>query len=176
VPLDMTVDIDLKMQINGMSLFERDVEGLADSIDQKRTVKIHLSTVITNDEEKEEFELVLFGEYFEKGGSVYLKYTEVQEEGTVRTIVKMSGEEAVILRNGAVKSRLVFDKNHPMSGSYDSPYGTLLLNTITRNMDRYTYSEKPLNGRLALTYDLFMQGKFLGIYSLTITFKEVKNV
>jgi len=157
-------------------LFERDVEGLEDSADKKRMVKIRLSTVIENEGEKEEFELVLFGEYFKKGGSIYLKYTEVQEAGTIRTIVKISDENAVILRNGAVKARLAFDKNHPMSGSYESPYGTLLLNTITRKMDRYTYSEKPLNGRFALTYDLFIQGKFLGIYSLTITFEEVKSV
>ena len=48
--------------------------------------------------------------YFKKTMSAYLRYEEAMEEGSVRTIVKMAAEEALILRNGAVKMRLPFEK------------------------------------------------------------------
>ena len=46
-----------------------------------------------------------------RNAASFLQYEEVQEEGSVRTIVKMAGDEALILRGGAVKMRLPFRLN-----------------------------------------------------------------
>ncbi|HZG70401.1 MAG TPA: DUF1934 domain-containing protein [Chondromyces sp.] len=138
-------------------------------------VKIHLKTTVEHDGERETFELSLFGKYYEKKDAIFLKYDEVQEEGTVHTIVKLSPEGALILRSGAVKMRMVFQYKEQLSGSYESPYGTLLLTTDTRNLSCRTYKGQQLEGNLQLTYQLLMQGSSAGIYSMAIQFKEERE-
>ncbi|MFP3359432.1 DUF1934 domain-containing protein, partial [Planococcus sp. SIMBA_143] len=73
-------------------------------------VKVHLKTKITIGEESDSFELVSFGRYYEKGDAIFLKYDEVQEEGTTHTIVKVTDRQALILRSGAVKMRMAFNE------------------------------------------------------------------
>jgi uncharacterized beta-barrel protein YwiB (DUF1934 family) len=76
-------------------------------------VKINVKTTIDSDET---FELMVFGTYFEKGNAAYLRYEEAVEEGSVRTIVKMAQNVALILRGGAIKMRLPFELNRKLNG------------------------------------------------------------
>ena len=71
-------------------------------------MKINVKTTIHQQGGKEVYELAVFGRYLEKDGASFLKYEEVQDEGSVRTIVKVAGDKALILRGGAVKMRLPF--------------------------------------------------------------------
>lgn len=146
--------------------FEKDVNHLAADINQV-PVNIHLKTTIKQDQEKENYELMLRGFYYQKGSSAFLKYDEVLEEGTVHTIVKMSNRDAVILRSGAVKMRLSFHADVEKNGSYESPYGTLLLSTRTKKIETN-------EGQFLLKYDLCMQGEVSGTYEMSITYKEAK--
>ncbi len=138
-------------------------------------VKINLTTNIRSGNEEETFELLAFGQYYEKGNSIYLKYDEVQEEGTVHTIVKLEDERAVILRSGAVKMRLTFQENHDNNGSYESQLGTLLLVTKTEKLvHKQTKDQESsnINGRFHLKYELEMQGSIVGDYEMIIQYKE----
>ena len=74
-------------------------------------VKITVNTTIQNGTEKETYELITFGYYVKKTKSVFLRYEEFLEEGTINTIVKISGQEGSILRTGAVKMRIPFQQN-----------------------------------------------------------------
>ncbi|WP_203363469.1 DUF1934 family protein [Bacillus sp. REN10] len=137
-------------------------------------VNICLNTSIEIDGEQETYELTLSGEFHEKSNGFFLKYDEVQEEGTVHTVVKFSDNEALILRSGAVKMRLPFSLNEQRNGSHDSPYGTLLLNTQTKTLTHNcTYTQQTVQGTLALSYNLLMQGSPVGQYKMNITFQGV---
>ncbi|KMY55702.1 hypothetical protein AC623_18635 [Bacillus sp. FJAT-27231] len=137
-------------------------------------VNIHLTTSIEHEGEREMFELMLSGEFQEKNGSYFLKYTEVQEEGTIQTVVKFSDKGAVILRSGAVKMRLPFNEKEPMNGSYTSPHGTLAMLTKTNKLSHsHTYSESQLEGTLQLDYHLLMQGTAVGAYTMELKFESV---
>ena len=136
-------------------------------------VNIHLTTSIEHQGEREIFELMLSGEFQEKNGSYFLKYNEVEEEGTVQTVVKFSDKGAVILRSGAVNMRLPFNEKEQMNGSYKSPHGTLAMSTKTNKLSHsHTYNESQLEGTLQLDYHLLMQGTAVGAYTLELKFES----
>ena len=110
-------------------------------------------------------ELTVLGRYLEKDGAAFLKYEEALEEGTVRTIVKVTPEEALILRGGAVKMRLPFMLHKKRIGSYEMPFGTFETMTMTKRLE---YSK----GLIDILYDFTMQGSPAGTYHLEITFQE----
>jgi uncharacterized beta-barrel protein YwiB (DUF1934 family) len=147
------------------------VSGLTELNNESTPVKIHLKTNITIGEDSDSFELVSFGQYYEKGDAFFLKYDEVQEEGTIHTIVKITDTQALILRSGAVKMRMVFNEEEEMNGSYESELGTLLLTTKTKKLT-HTKNLTKAEGDFNLSYELNMQGSPVGDYEMSIHFKE----
>ncbi|MEH7115844.1 DUF1934 domain-containing protein [Neobacillus vireti] len=128
-------------------------------------MKINVKTTIHQQEGSETIELKVFGRYFEKDGAAFLKYEEVLEEGTVRTIVKITPGEALILRGGAVKMRLPFKLHKKLRGSYEMPFGVFETMTMTRRLEHSM-------GLIDILYDFTMQGSPGGTYHLEITFQE----
>lgn len=137
-------------------------------------VKISVKTTIRNGQDQETYELITFGEYIRKSSSSYLRYEEVTEEGSIQTTVKIAEREGSILRNGAVKMRLPFQKNKYLSGSYETPYGTLEMGTKTSRIS-HEFNESIRKGEIDLLYDLKMQGTHAGTYHLLISFEEEKR-
>lgn len=132
-------------------------------------VKIHVKTTIDG---QETFDLHVFGRYFQKGNADFLQYEEVMEEGSVRTIVKMAAEEALILRGGAVKMRLPFELNRKLNGSYELPFGQFAIVTKAKRMD-YSYENR--KGSFEIVYDFSIEGSPQGTYHLEIAFQEEEN-
>ncbi|WP_428910132.1 DUF1934 domain-containing protein [Niallia sp. Krafla_26] len=134
-------------------------------------VKITVNTTIHNGSEKETYELITFGHFYQKANSVYLRYEEFLEEGTIQTIAKISGQEGSLLRTGAVKMRIPFRKNKTAIGSYETPYGVLELSTATSHID-HSFDEELKQGEFTFLYRLNMQGSVTGTYQLSIRFEE----
>jgi uncharacterized beta-barrel protein YwiB (DUF1934 family) len=132
-------------------------------------VKINVKTTINHDET---FELMVFGTYFEKGNTAYLRYEEAVEEGTVRTIVKMAHNDALILRGGAIKMRLPFELNRKLNGSYEMPFGQFATVTKAKRID---YSYENGKGHFGVLYDFSMEGAEASTYQLEIAFQEEKK-
>ena len=103
---------------------------------EQMPVKITVNTTIQDGTEKETYELITFGHYVKKTKSVFLRYEEIMEEGTINTIVKISGQRGSILRNGAVKMRLPFQKNKTLPEAYETPYGVMEMNTLLRKSNQ----------------------------------------
>nr|WP_318506747.1 DUF1934 domain-containing protein [Bacillus sp. T3] len=61
----------------------------------------------------ETYELITFGQYQETQTAAYLRYQEVLEVGTVNTTVKITNDEMLILRSGALNMRMVFRPGSP---------------------------------------------------------------
>jgi uncharacterized beta-barrel protein YwiB (DUF1934 family) len=132
-------------------------------------VKINVKTTINDDET---FELMVFGTYFEKGNASYLRYEEAVEEGSVRTIVKMAHNDALILRGGAIKMRLPFELNRKLNGSYEMPFGQFATVTKAKRID---YSYENGKGHFGVLYDFSMEGREASTYQLEIAFQEEKK-
>jgi uncharacterized beta-barrel protein YwiB (DUF1934 family) len=136
-------------------------------------VKVSVQTTISNGGEQEVYELVTFGQFFQKGRSYYLRYEEMMDEGKINTSVKFSGDDAVILRTGAVNMRLAFKQNHRMRGHYESQYGTMETLTDTRGLDHQQISAG--EGKLTFLYDFTIHGDSAGTYNMEISYKEDKS-
>lgn len=147
----------------------KDVMAL--TTDQQTPVKIHLVTTVRQDGDEEVYEMVVFGRLFHKGQAVYLEYDEVQEDGTVHSIVKIGDNEATILRSGIVNMRLKFKINERMSGSHVSEVGSLLLTTNAQKIF-HEENKDTREGQIQLHYDLSMQGTAVGHYQMVINYKE----
>ncbi|MCA1055064.1 DUF1934 domain-containing protein [Rossellomorea aquimaris] len=144
---------------------------MTDNSIESTPVKIHLKTNVTIGDDSDAFELVSFGRFYEKDDAFFLKYDEVQEEGTIHTVVKVTDTQALILRSGAVKMRMVFNEWEEMNGSYESELGTLLLKTKTKKLSHTKHLSKA-EGDFNLSYELIMQGSSVGDYEMSINFKE----
>lgn len=129
-------------------------------------VRINVKTTIDQDET---YELQLFGRYFVKENASYLHYEEAMEEGSVRTIVKIASNEALILRSGAIKMRLPFELNRKLNGSYEMPFGHFAITTKAKSIE---HSYEKGSGVINILYDFTMQGSPKSTYHLQITFQE----
>lgn len=138
---------------------------------EQMPVKIKVKTDIRDGSRKETFELIAFGRYYIKENACFLQYDEAMEAGTAKTIIKSAGDEGLILRSGAVKMRLPFKRNKRQSGSYQTPYGVLEMETVTKRFD-HQFDEQTGQGSIDILYELKMQGSTAGTYHLYITFVE----
>ncbi|WP_276210672.1 DUF1934 domain-containing protein [Heyndrickxia coagulans] len=134
-------------------------------------VKIHMTTEIFQ-EEAEKIELVLFGHYYEKGGSAYLKYEEMQEAGKIHTVVKMVSGRALVMRSGAVSMRLDLREGSRRPGTYENGYGQF---PIEAAADEIVHTRTgSLSGQFSLGYRLYMHGDSVGTYKMKIHYEEVQ--
>jgi uncharacterized beta-barrel protein YwiB (DUF1934 family) len=133
------------------------------------TVMINVKTTIFQEEHEEIIEGTAQGDFIEKDKSSYLQYDEISDQGSIRTIVKMAGNEALILRSGAVKMKLPFKLNQKMIGNYEMPFGKWETMTFAKNIHLYYDHGK---GKIDLLYDFSMQGAPSSTYHLEITFQE----
>nr|WP_309484824.1 DUF1934 domain-containing protein [Bacillus aquiflavi] len=139
---------------------------------EQMPVKIKIKTTIWNEEGKNTAEFITFGKYIKKENTAFLQYDEVQEQGKINTIVKLSNNKLFIMRSGAVKMKLLFRQDKQLSGLYDTPYGKLTMTTLTKRLDYFHDMQKSV-GNIELLYDLNVQGSRAGTYHLLITYTEV---
>ncbi|MFJ7889530.1 DUF1934 domain-containing protein [Lysinibacillus xylanilyticus] len=130
-----------------------------------------ISKIRPIDGESEGYEMLLTGQLLEKAGSIYLKYEEVQEDKTIRTTMKLGSEQALIMRNGAVKMRLPLNIIEKQMGHYESEFGSMPLVIDTKEM---MFTKQAVSGDFHVQYDLLMGGQSVGNYTLDITFTEVQ--
>lgn len=110
------------------------------------------------------------GDLYRKGDHYYLRYDEADPEmkGTVTTI-KLERDRIRLVRSGNVRSELVFIQGKSCRGAYDTPQGSLELQTMTRSM----MSELSEGlGTVDWSYDLYVSGEMAGAFRLRLTLSE----
>ena len=102
----------------------------------KKEVSIFINTEsIPKDDEPRHISTQSKGTLYEKDGLFYITYRENPEEfGKTTTTIKVKNDRIELLRTGNVSSRLVFSKDRPFEGSYNTPYGSLPLRLIVAEM------------------------------------------
>jgi uncharacterized beta-barrel protein YwiB (DUF1934 family) len=142
----------------------------------KLPVSVKLVTEVRDGSQTDTTTLQANGQLFEKNGNQFLSYEEKLEDiGSVRTLVKLSEEQVLIMRSGDVSMRQSFEKGEVTHGHYEHAYGRMQLITQTENIN-IQVKESPVRGKLLLTYVLTVQGERAGRYKLTLTYRELENV
>lgn len=142
-----------------------------DNIEKKVKIKL-ISTILPVDGERETYELWLQGLFVEKSGKSYLRYQEVMDEKTIQTTVKLSNENALIIRSGGVNMRLPFNTMQHERGHYTNELGTLPVLTQTQQLTHEHHEDEFMNGHFQVQYDLMIGEQTVGNYKLEIQYSE----
>ncbi|MEH7222215.1 DUF1934 family protein [Bacillus sp. JJ1566] len=134
-------------------------------------IDLKFVTEIKDGPRKENVAFHANGLYYLKGNNTYLQFDEKQEAGTVKTVIKISEKEVLILRSGIVKMRQVYRKNETTNGSFQNQVGNFDLTVKTNNIE-YKWYKNSQKGTLFLAYELSLHGEKSGLHKITITFKE----
>lgn len=135
---------------------------------------IHIKTTIFQDNNKDIIESTASGRFYQRKNAFFLQYEEETAEGGIRTIVKLAGKEALILRSGAVKMRMPLKLYKELKGSYELPFVKFETAAIANKID-HSYTNDNGEGHIDLQYEFSIQGSPLVTYHLEITFKEDNN-
>lgn len=134
----------------------------------QKTVKVQLVSTIRHPNVQEEtINIKTKGILTLKGEQNYLVYEESQNEKTIRTTVKLSGQNALILRSGGVKMRLPLEHGEFQTGSYETQYGTMIITTNTKHLHFEV-------GRFQVEYELIINEEVAGTYTLELTYTEAE--
>ena len=102
-----------------------------------KDVLITIRGVHTLDHEDNDVEMIVRGDYYQKNGKHYILYEEILEgaEERVKNVIKISPSSMDIIKKGVTNSRMLFEKNKKNSTYYRTPYGQMLLDVNTRELE-----------------------------------------
>lgn len=137
-------------------------------------IQIHVLSEIhkEDDDDKDKIELHTTGEQYLKGETVYLRYDEEHELGSVKTTVKISSNEVMVMRSGAVTMKQRFIQDATTLTDYATPFGKLQLEIHTKSI---TIDKTELEDRLVILYDLQIDENEKHVHKLMMTYKEDKK-
>lgn len=96
------------------------------------------------------------GTVFSGDGLLYISYKENPEEfGKTTTTLKVKKNRIELIRTGNIVSRLVYCKDSPYEGSYNTPYGSLPLKIKVAEMN---ISADENRGEIYMRYTLDVAG------------------
>ncbi|PSL40584.1 uncharacterized beta-barrel protein YwiB (DUF1934 family) [Planomicrobium soli] len=134
----------------------------------QKSVTIKLTTTIRQPNVADQvMEMRSKGTLTEKNNLRYLQYAEKQEDLEIRTVVKLSEDEALILRSGGLQMRLPFLLHKEQTGSLTSTQGSFMLTTKAHELS-------VSDNRFKVRYDLAMGTEHVGEYEMEIQFMEGK--
>lgn len=138
------------------------------------TRDVHITvTGVSLDESGQETatELTTRGQYFEKDDSRFLLYEEQDPDSgaVVRSTLKIKNHTVELSKSGAVRSRMIFETGKTHRTSYDTPYGSLLLDICTDDL-KSAWSDN--TGSVQLAYRLLTEDALLSRNRLFIKIKS----
>ena len=134
----------------------------------KKSVKIKLTTIIRQpDMDEQVLKLQSRGTMTEKNDWRYLQYDEQQDELNIRTTVKISEEEVVIMRSGDLQMRLPFLLHKEQTGNMTNAQGSFMLTTTAHELE-------VSDSHFKVRYDLVMGADLVGEYEMELQFMEAK--
>lgn len=117
-------------------------------------------------------ELVSPGTYYCKHNNYYVIYKETSLTGmeNTTTTLKVAGQTVIIIRNGNVNMRQVFELGKKHHSLYQTSLGSMEMSVKPWNIEAHLTD---LGGSIKLEYELELDGAPLGSNSLEIVVKEV---
>ena len=101
-----------------------------------KEVMVTISGLQMAGEDDDAIELVHIGEYYERGGTHYVRYDELLEDITepVKNTIKIRSRRLEVQKKGPVTANMVFEEGKTQSSTYAVPYGSFLIETFTNSV------------------------------------------
>ncbi|MCP3027537.1 DUF1934 domain-containing protein [Halobacillus sp. A5] len=137
-----------------------------------KEVRVKLVTEIRDDDRKEEMSLSEPGQFFSRGETEVVKFTETPEEGEpIHTMVTIKPGHVSIKRTGGVDMRQVFQKKAETENIYHHTYGDFHMKTFTDQIE-YRSITAGDRGRLFISYQMTLNHEVTQRHRLTLLFEE----
>lgn len=121
-------------------------------------------------------ELIAPGEYFFENGKHNVIYDEMQEgfSETTKNTISIGKDIMDITKEGLVNVHMVFEKNKKNMTYYETPYGSILIGIVAKNID-VKETEKDIH--IKVEYVLEMNYEYVADCSIimNIKSKDAKN-
>ncbi len=136
----------------------------------KTIINIRTTQVDINTKQEEFIELITEGEFYKKNDAYYLVYDETEISGMqgTTTTLKIKENQVDLKRLGSNSSTMEFQKNKRHKSHYKTPYGSMVMEMLTKNVDIYV-QEEPLEIDINIEYDILIKNMFEGKNSMHIT-------
>lgn len=114
------------------------------------------------------------GEVITKGQHLYIRYEELEqgpkgERVSVRTTIKIAGNQLKLIRHGGVQSEQSFQLGQRLPGFYRSPYTQFNLSTETRKLD---VERDGRSLKVTWEYDLYVYEELSGQFAISLHIQE----
>lgn len=88
-------------------------------------------------EQAEPIEIVTAGDYYFRNGKHYVRYEEAVEGSTqsIQNTVKIGDGTLEVIKKGLTHSHMIFEKNKSNLSCYETPFGSMRMETSTSNVD-----------------------------------------
>ncbi|WP_283681067.1 DUF1934 domain-containing protein [Parablautia sp. Marseille-Q6255] len=108
---------------------------------------------LDKDGEQEEIEVISPGKYYFKDGKHYIFYEEQPQDGTQRIRNRISLKDGFleVQKNGAMSTKMVFERDKKSESWYNTPFGNLLAGVTVTDM-QVKEQEQELD--ICVEYDL----------------------
>ncbi|WP_439443526.1 DUF1934 domain-containing protein [Listeria aquatica] len=144
-------------------------------VKERKPVRIQITNLVRQMDALEKTEITVPGVFYRDEGNIYLHYEEQHVEGKIRSVLKVSETELLLLRNGAVNMRLHFFKDKSKStASVESGAGKFLFESELVSYNE-VFNQDTAQGEVAFQYDLLSAGTYVGSYEVTMRIEEDPN-
>lgn len=114
------------------------------------------------------------GEVTSKGPHLYIQYEELEqgprgEEVSVRTTIKIAGNQLKLIRHGGIQSEQSFEAGRRLPGFYRSPYTQFNLSTETNKLEVVREGHSLT---VAWEYDLYVYEELTGKFAISLHIQE----
>jgi uncharacterized beta-barrel protein YwiB (DUF1934 family) len=140
----------------------------------EKDVMIRINGISTQSEDQESADVVEFftsGRYSRDEDSYYITYAESEItglEGTTTTL-KVDPACVTLMRSGAVRSHMVFEKDHKHFSYYETPYGSVMVGV---NAFRLVNDLNEHGGNLEVDYSVDIDSSEAGVSAFRINVRE----
>lgn len=101
----------------------------------KKNIIIEVSGTQMMLETNDPIEIVSKGIYNKRNGIIYIRFNEVSPDGgRFDCMIKASEDSVEVTRKGPFSSCLVFQKDRSCLTPYNTPFGTLMVEVMTKNL------------------------------------------
>ena len=117
-------------------------------------VIVKISGLQVIEETGDSVEMLATGKHYIKNNKHYLIYDEIDNESgtTTKNTIKFTENTAEVMRKGNVNGRLFFSKGDNNQSLYSTPYGDLLVEILTKDIE---LRDKNDNVNLTIDYELY---------------------
>lgn len=106
------------------------------------------------------------GKIIEGARSLYLIFSDkIEEAGDVDYTIRISENDALIRRKGALPFRQPLVVGMTLPGTYEAPYGTLRTEATALKIEA-AWDRQAGSGRARFVYEMALQGQYIGRFTI----------